>query len=62
MSRRLPHFNGAKLDDIVDYLTYAFAPMVLLWANGRGMIPGREPLGPHWTWHPAPLATVSRHL
>ena len=30
----LPGFDGALLDNIVDYLTYAFAPMVLLWANG----------------------------
>ncbi len=30
----LPWFDGARLDDIVDYLTYVFAPVVLLWANG----------------------------
>ena len=30
----LPNFDGALLDNIVDYLTYVFAPMVLLWANG----------------------------
>jgi phosphatidylcholine synthase len=30
----LPHFDGALLDNIVDYLTYVLAPMVLLWANG----------------------------
>ncbi len=29
-----PWFDGALLDNIVDYLTYAFAPMVLLWAGG----------------------------
>ena len=29
-----PSMDGALLDNIVDYLTYAFAPMVLLWANG----------------------------
>ena len=29
-----PNFDGALLDNVVDYLTYAFAPMVLLWANG----------------------------
>ena len=34
-SRRCcPNFDGALLDNIVDYLTYVFAPMVLLWANG----------------------------
>jgi phosphatidylcholine synthase len=30
----LPWFDGAMLDNIVDYLTYTFAPMVLLWSNG----------------------------
>ena len=29
----IPGFDGARLDDIVDYVTYAFAPMVLLWAG-----------------------------
>jgi phosphatidylcholine synthase len=28
---RLPWFNGAKLDDIVDYLTYVFVPAFLVW-------------------------------
>ncbi len=26
-----PWFDGARLDDIVDYVTYTFAPVVLLW-------------------------------
>ncbi len=30
----MPGFDGALLDNIVDYITYAFAPMVLLWTNG----------------------------
>ncbi len=34
VKERLPWFDGARLDDIVDYLTYAFAPMVLLWTRG----------------------------
>ncbi len=29
----LPWFDGRRLDDIVDYLTYVFAPMLLLWAR-----------------------------
>jgi phosphatidylcholine synthase len=29
-----PWFDGALLDNIVDFITYAFAPMLLLWANG----------------------------
>jgi len=31
VSERLPWFNGAKLDDIVDYLTYVFVPALLVW-------------------------------
>ena len=33
VSETIPGFDGARLDDIVDYLTYAFAPMVLLWTG-----------------------------
>jgi phosphatidylcholine synthase len=29
----IPWFDGAMLDNIVDYLTYAFAPIVLLWTG-----------------------------
>lgn len=29
-----PGFDGALLDNIVDYLTYCFAPVVLLWIGG----------------------------
>jgi phosphatidylcholine synthase len=32
---RLPWFDGALLDNIVDYLTYAFAPMLLLLSDDR---------------------------
>ena len=35
----IPWFDGARLDDIVDYLTYVFAPVVLLWTTGS--LPGR---------------------
>ena len=31
VSRRLPDFNGAKLDDIVDYLTYVVVPACIVW-------------------------------
>ena len=31
VSSRLPHFNGAKLDDIVDYVTYVFVPAFFVW-------------------------------
>ncbi|MEO5853013.1 MAG: CDP-diacylglycerol O-phosphatidyltransferase [Nocardioides sp.] len=30
----LPGFDGALLDNIVDYMTYTLAPMALLWGNG----------------------------
>lgn len=29
----IPQFDGARLDDIVDYITYAFVPIVLLWTG-----------------------------
>jgi phosphatidylcholine synthase len=31
---KTPHFNGAKLDDIVDYLTYVFVPAFFVWHAG----------------------------
>jgi len=31
----IPWFDGARMDDIVDYLTYVFAPIVLLWTTNR---------------------------
>lgn len=34
VSERLPWFDGALLDNIVDYLTYVFAPVVLLVQGG----------------------------
>src|SRR5919107_1886891 len=30
----LPFFDGALLDNIVDYMTYVLAPIVLLWSEG----------------------------
>ena len=30
----IPEFDGARLDDIVDYSTYVFVPVVLLWTGG----------------------------
>jgi len=35
VSERIPWFNGAKLDDIIDYLTYVFLPALFVW---RGAI------------------------
>jgi phosphatidylcholine synthase len=31
VSERVPWFNGAKLDDIIDYLTYVFVPALIVW-------------------------------
>ncbi|MFO0944760.1 MAG: CDP-alcohol phosphatidyltransferase family protein [Planctomycetota bacterium] len=30
----LPHIDGRKLDDIVDYLVYTFVPILLIWHSG----------------------------
>jgi phosphatidylcholine synthase len=38
VKERLPHFDGARLDDIVDYLTYVFVPVLL--AIHAGLLPG----------------------
>jgi phosphatidylcholine synthase len=34
VKEHVPELDGSLLDNIVDYLTYVLAPMVLLWANG----------------------------
>lgn len=34
VSEALPHFDGALLDNIVDYMTYVLAPMLVLWSGG----------------------------
>ena len=34
LSRTAPLIDGARLDDIVDYLTYVFVPAVLVWHAG----------------------------
>ena len=34
VKERTPHFNGNRLDDIVDYLTFVFVPAALLVRNG----------------------------
>ncbi len=38
VAETIPGFDGGRLDDIVDYLTYVFAPVVLLLTTGR--LPG----------------------
>ena len=37
VKERLPHFDGARLDDIVDYLTFVFVPLFLL--DHEGLLP-----------------------
>lgn len=34
VKERLPNFDGARLDDIVDYLTYVFVPVLIVWQAG----------------------------
>jgi phosphatidylcholine synthase len=34
VAARLPHIDGARLDDIVDYLTFVFLPALLLYQSG----------------------------
>jgi phosphatidylcholine synthase len=34
VKERLPGFNGARLDDLVDYLTFVFVPVLLLYRSG----------------------------
>ena len=35
VKERTPQFDGARLDDIVDYLTFVFLPILLLYQSGR---------------------------
>jgi phosphatidylcholine synthase len=34
VNERLPSFDGAKLDDLVDYLSYVFVPALIVWRAG----------------------------
>ena len=38
---RLPWFNGGKLDDNIDYLTYVFVPALFVWRRSSFPIRGR---------------------
>jgi phosphatidylcholine synthase len=40
VKERVPQYDGARLDDIVDYLTYVFVPVLLLWRAGLLPEPG----------------------
>ena len=40
---RLPHFSGEKVDDLVDYLTFVFVPVLIVWRAGL-VPPAWEPV------------------
>lgn len=42
VKERLPNFDGAKLDDIVDYLMYVFVPALVVWQ--AGLVPSPFPI------------------
>lgn len=46
-----PGFDGARLDDIVDYLTFVFLPILLLYHAGN--------LPPGWAWAPVGAVLLS---
>jgi phosphatidylcholine synthase len=43
VKERLPQFDGAKLDDIIDYLTYVFVPVLIVWQ--ADLVPAPFPIG-----------------
>ncbi len=49
VSQVLPWFNGAKLDDIIDYLCYVFIPALIIW---------RALLVPEWLATPVAAAML----
>jgi len=40
----LPGFDGRRLDDLIDFLTYTFLPLLLLWQVRTAVLP------PDWGW------------
>lgn len=42
VKERLPNFDGARLDDIVDYLTYVFVPALIVWQ--ADLVPSAFPI------------------
>lgn len=46
VKRTLPAIDGRKIDDIVDYLTYTFVPLVLVWRMGWVPEPGAVWIAP----------------
>jgi phosphatidylcholine synthase len=39
VKERLPNFDGARLDDIIDYLMYAFIPALVVWQAALVPVP-----------------------
>ena len=39
VTERLPNYDGARLDDVVDYLTYVFVPVLIVWQAGLVPVP-----------------------
>ena len=59
VKERLPHFDGGKLDDLIDYLTYVFIPVLL--ALHAGLLPPRSVSGSaRSSFWPAATASASR--
>ena len=46
VKRVLPAINGRTIDDIVDYLTYTFLPLLLIWRMGWVPAPGAVWIAP----------------
>jgi len=42
VKERLPYFDGAKLDDIIDYLMYVFVPALVVWQ--ADLVPSAFPI------------------
>src|SRR5690606_18627608 len=51
VDRYAPGFDGARLDDIVDYLTYVAVPMLVAWQAGT--------LPATWAWLPVGAVLLS---
>jgi phosphatidylcholine synthase len=43
VKERLPQFDGALLDNIIDYLTYVFVPVLIVWQ--ADLVPSAFPIG-----------------
>jgi phosphatidylcholine synthase len=52
---RAPRIDGRTIDDIVDYLTYTFIPLLLVWR--MGWVPGTGAAGGWWV-APAMVASL----